>query len=132
MNKLIVFFDGPCVLCNFWVQKLCRWDTHDRLYFASLQSDLAQQFIKERGLDIEQLNSVITWDQEFSYFTESKAVFTIIRKLGFPWYCLAVFSIIPNKITNWIYRLIAKNRYRWFGMYEQCPLPKPKYAHKFI
>ena len=31
MKPLIVFYDGYCVFCNFWVRKLCRWDTKDRL-----------------------------------------------------------------------------------------------------
>ena len=29
MKHLIIFYDAPCVMCNFWVQKLAKWDKND-------------------------------------------------------------------------------------------------------
>ena len=46
MNEpIIVFFDGPCVLCNYWVKNLCVWDKNDCFRFASLESPYAQNFL---------------------------------------------------------------------------------------
>ena len=45
MNEPItVFFDGPCVLCNYWIKKLCIWDKNDRFRFTSIESPYAQIF----------------------------------------------------------------------------------------
>ena len=49
MKPLIVFYDGPCVFCNFWVQQLCRWDKNDQLRFARLDQKLFTAFAHERN-----------------------------------------------------------------------------------
>ena len=56
----------------------------------------------------------------------------VIRRLGGAWYALYIFSLLPKGLTNAVYRFVAKNRYHWFGKHDQCPLPQPKYAHKFL
>ena len=79
MNEPItVFFDGPCVLCNYWIKKLCIWDKNDRFRFTSIESTYAQFFFKKRGYNIQDIDSIITWDSEKDFNAESEAVFRII------------------------------------------------------
>ena len=132
MSHLIVFYDGPCALCNYWVQKLCQWDSDDHLRFSSLSDPLFDQFARERNIQKEAIDSLVVWDQQFIYTVESHAVFTLLKRLGKGWRLFLVFSLLPKAWTDALYRLIARNRYRWFGRYPSCPLPHPKYAHKFI
>jgi len=47
----------------------------------------------------------------------SDAVLAIARGLRFPWPLLSVFRIVPRPIRDGAYRIVARNRYRWFG---QC------------
>lgn len=47
----------------------------------------------------------------------SDAVLAIARGLRFPWPLLTVFRIVPRPIRDGAYRIVARNRYRWFG---QC------------
>lgn len=132
MKHLIVFYDGPCVLCNHWVQKLCQWDTDDQIRFSSLSDPLFDQFISERNLTKEAIDSIVVWDQQFLYALESQAVFNILNRLGGVWKLFLILSLLPTSWTDALYRLVARNRYRWFGKYDNCPLPPPQYAHKFI
>lgn len=132
MKTLIIFYDEPCVLCNYWVQKLCRWDKKDQLRFSSLDSALFLGFAKDRVLDLNLIDSIVVWDQQYSFALEAEGVFMILKQLGGAWRLLLPFSFLPKTLTNGIYRIVAKNRYRWFGKHEHCPLPDERYQHKFL
>ncbi|NGP46589.1 DUF393 domain-containing protein [Bacillaceae bacterium SIJ1] len=47
-QRPIVFFDGECSFCDAAVQFLIRHDPNKRLYFASLQSDLAANLLDSK------------------------------------------------------------------------------------
>ncbi|MEN8769404.1 MAG: DCC1-like thiol-disulfide oxidoreductase family protein [Candidatus Arcticimaribacter sp.] len=132
MKPLIIFYDEPCVLCNYWVQKLCHWDKKDQLRFSSLDSALFLGFAKERELDLNQIDSIVVWDQQYSFALEAEGVFMVLKQLGGAWRLLLPFSFLPKTLTNGLYRIIAKNRYRWFGKHKHCPLPDARYQHKFV
>ena len=132
MKALIIFYDGYCVLCNFWVRQICRWDYKDQFRFASLDSKHAEKMFKETGFDSSSYDSVLVWDQKSVPLTESAAVFSVLRTLGGVWHLFFIFKLLPNVFLNWTYKCIAKRRYRWFGKKETCPVPKDSIRHKFL
>ena len=52
MKPLILFYDGPCVLCNYWIRKLCHWDKKDQLRFTSLDSSSCTVYGQAQELPI--------------------------------------------------------------------------------
>ena len=132
MKHLIIFYDEPCIFCNYWVQRLCRWDKRDQLRFSPLDHPRFEKFAKERNLNRDDMDTVVAWDQEYCYGIEAQAAFMVLKCLGGFWKLLSIFSLLPDAICNGLYRFIAKNRYKWFGKYDQCPLPNTRYAHKFL
>jgi len=132
MNSFIVFFDGSCVFCNFWVKKLVQWDTKDRLRFSSLQSPFARRFFKEQFSQLYAKDALITWEQTKGYQSEAAAVFTILNQLGGLFILLKVFQIFPTCFLNLVYRFIAKNRYKWFGKQSNCDVPPKNQSHRFL
>lgn len=131
MTHPIVLFDGVCNLCSTSVQFILQRDPAGRFRFASLQSDLAQRLLTERGLDPKALDSVVVVDGD-RFYRESDAALRIARDLKGAWKALSVFRVIPRPVRDWAYRLIARNRYRWFGKSETCWLPTPELRGRFL
>ena len=65
------------------------------------------------------------------FLTESDAILRIFSALGFPWSMFGVFRLVPRVIRDFIYRVIAKNRYQWFGKRETCRMPTQE-ERKFL
>jgi predicted DCC family thiol-disulfide oxidoreductase YuxK len=57
---------------------------------------------------------------------------TAMRCLGFPWSLFAVVNVMPRRLANAAYDLIAKNRYRFFGRYETCLVPSKELRARVI
>lgn len=132
MKPLVLFYDGPCILCNYWIRRLSIWDKNDQLRFTSLDSDYALDFFKKHPSPLLEKDAILSWDSENGYFSESEVLFYVLKRLGGFWTLLLLFRVFPLSWTNGLYRFIAQNRYRWFGKYDHCPLPEARFRHKFI
>ena len=58
-TKGIVLYDGPCKLCNDAVLFLLKRDAQAYFIFGSLQSKVAQNFLKEKGIDPSKTDSLV-------------------------------------------------------------------------
>ncbi len=129
MTDSVVFFDGVCNLCNNYVQWLIRRDKNNHLRYASLQSQYADRTITEPS--IRNTDSIVLY-KNHKFYTKSTAVIHILRALGFPYYLSMVFLIVPRFLRDWVYDLVARNRYNWFGKRDQCMMPDPSLKNKFL
>lgn len=131
-EKQVVLFDGVCNLCNRFVHFIILRDKQDRLRFASLQGDSAASLLasfREKGRRIP--DSVVLL-KNGKLYTESGAALRILGSLNGLWPLMLVFLMIPPFIRNPVYRVIAKNRYRWFGKQENCRLMNSEISDKFF
>ena len=115
----IVLFDGICNLCNASVRFITRHDKNNTIQFASLQSETAKEILSQLNIDSQKIDSIIFISNE-KMFIKSDAAIEIAKLLhGFP-RLLKYFQFIPRPIRDFVYDLIAKNRYRLFG--KSCSL----------
>jgi len=128
-NIKVVFFDGVCGLCNGFVRFLIRRDKQGFLKFAPLQGKTAAEYLHIKS---EYPGDTVVFYTGGKIYTESDAVLEIVSCLGFPWSGLRIFMYLPVKFRNMIYRLIAGNRYKWFGKYDSCRLPTKEEAERFL
>ncbi len=131
-NKKIVLFDGVCNLCNNAIQRIIKHDKKDIFRFASLQSDFGKKLIEERGLDPEELDSIMLIEPGVAYYRKSTAALEISRDLSGGYSLLKNFLFLPENLRDGIYDFIASNRYKWFGKKEQCMIPTPELKSKFL
>ncbi|GAA3756313.1 thiol-disulfide oxidoreductase DCC family protein [Flavobacterium ginsengiterrae] len=131
-HKKIILFDGVCNLCNNAVQFIIKNDKKDIFRFTALQSDLGKEICNYIGVDQTKIDSIILYNPGTAYYYKSSAAIEIAQDLGGIYNLAVVFKIFPEKIRNYIYDYIAKNRYKWYGKKESCMIPTPELKAKFL
>jgi len=125
----IIFFDGYCGLCNGFVDFMIKFDKNAVFKFSPIQSDFAKTKLTPE--DIKELKSVVVHINGQTY-RKAEAALRAMAELGWPWKFLLIFSLLPEKILNLVYDLVATNRYRLFGKSETCRLPTLVERERFI
>lgn len=59
-------------------------------------------------------------------FVRSGAALAILGVVGGIWRPVSWLRLVPGPLRDAVYRLVAANRYRWFGRYDVCKLPPPE------
>ena len=139
-DRLLVVYDGHCVLCNGWVQWLLRRDRQDRLRFAASVSPAVTHLIERHASLLEPngtpgtvlvfRNPLQTNEQ---LWIRLAGELVSLRELPQPWPIVAmVLGWIPDFLGDPAYKLIARWRYRIWGRLENCPLPTAENQSKFL
>lgn len=126
----VILFDGVCNLCNNSIQFIIRRDPKARFRFAPLQSAAAESLLQSAGAG--PLPDSIVLVQDGRVYTQSGAVLRVARGLRGLWPLAYAFIVIPRPLRDWVYRLIARNRYRWFGKRDSCMMPTPELRTRFL
>lgn len=131
-NKQLILFDGVCNLCNRSVQFVIKHDKKNKFLFTALQSEVGNRIIKDFDINTSKTDSILLYTPDKGLSIRSTAALNIAKHLRFPINTLIIFIVIPNFIRNWIYDLIARNRYKWFGRMDDCMVPTQEIKAKFL
>ena len=127
----IVVFDGVCALCSGWVRFLLRHDRESRYRFAAMQTEAGRALLVAHGLDPDDPSSFLLIDGERAW-KDSDAIRCVVGGLGGIWRIAELLALLPRGLRDRVYRLVARNRYRWFGRTQTCFLPTPEQRARFI
>jgi len=135
-STTIVLYDGVCGLCNRLVQFLLKRDPHDRFRFASLQSDFSTELLKRRdidALDLDTVHVVVDYGKPGEkVLSRSDAIIHALSQIGGMWEIFRAGKVVPRPLRDSFYKLVATNRYRFFGKYDVCQMPEERFKHKFL
>jgi predicted DCC family thiol-disulfide oxidoreductase YuxK len=131
MNKPIIFFDGVCNLCNASVQFILKRDKNELFLFSALQSDFSKAELSKYNIEKEYLESIILLEDNTIY-TKSSAGLRVAKKLSGLWPLLSILLIVPKFLRDWVYDIIANNRYKWWGKQDSCWVPTPDLKRRFL
>ncbi len=127
----IIVFDGDCALCSGWVRFLLRRDRDQRYRFAAMQTPSGRALLLKHGLDPDDPSSFLLLDGGAAW-TDTDAIRRVVTSLGGVWRVAHVLAWIPGPLRDRIYRLVARNRYRWFGRNATCFVPEPEQRARFL
>lgn len=117
----VILYDGVCVFCSRWIRFVASRDTAARFRFTAIQSPYGMRLAKAFGIDPDDpdTNALVHGG---SVLFKSDAALTVLSSLpGWQW-TKALFTV-PKPLRNALYNLIARNRYRIFGKYDECFVP---------
>lgn len=96
-----------------------------------LLSAPGKKLLNKFGLDSKNFDTFILIEDE-TFYTRSAAALKIARGLSGLLKVLYVFIFLPGFLRDWLYNLIAKNKYKLFGKREVCRLPDEQEKKKFL
>ncbi len=131
-NKKVILFDGVCNLCNQSVLKIIKYDKRNTFLFTALQSEKGKEILNLLRINSSKVDSIVLYDPGISYDIKSTAALKIMQDFKGLWRISFLFLFIPEYIRNYLYDVIAKNRYQWFGKKEVCMIPTPELKAKFL
>lgn len=127
----VVLFDGVCNLCSSWAQFILHWDRAGRLKLCALQSEAGQAILKWCGLRRDDFDTMVLVEKGRVH-TRSEGVLRVAIYLPWPWPLLGLGLMVPPAVRNWVYNLVAQNRYRLFGRRETCLVPTRDILSRFL
>lgn len=129
-QKSIVFIDAQCVICSLAADIIMALDCYKEIKISALQGECAKSCLPESRLN--DLNTVLYF-REGVIYEKSDAALMILKDINPYWRPFAnIFLMIPKKIRDSIYDIIAKNRFRLFGKKETCSLPNAETKKYFL
>lgn len=120
-GKILVEFDGMCILCSRTVRFIMKADRKKKFIFRTLQDSSGNGTFE----------TVIISDSKASY-RYFDAILKIGKELGGIYKSVLIFKVLPRNWRLSLYLWIAKNRFRWFGQQSSCYLPTPEERERFI
>ncbi len=135
-GKALVLFDGVCGLCDRTIKMLLKGDGSHLLMFAPLQGATAATIFM-RHPEIKKGSGSLVFVENYGdpnerVFLQSDGVLGIFDAMGGFWRVISWLRLVPAPVRNAGYAWIARNRYEWFGKYDECQIPSPETRVRFL
>jgi predicted DCC family thiol-disulfide oxidoreductase YuxK len=130
----VVFYDGGCGLCHSWVAFLIARDPTARLRFATIQGAYAAEHLPAEVRDVGPDGTIVLLEPGARVSTRSRAVLRALSHLGGRWRLAGWLAVVPGlaRVLDLGYGVVTRNRDRWFGRTDQCPVPDPALRSRFL
>jgi predicted DCC family thiol-disulfide oxidoreductase YuxK len=107
------------------------YDPEAKFKFTAFQTRAGKEILEKLGFNSQNVETFFLIKDE-KLFTKSDAALEIAKDLKGFWKSLFLFKVLPKGIRNWIYTILAKNRYKFFGKREHCLVPTDDIKARFF
>lgn len=126
----VILYDGVCVFCSRWIRFVAMRDADRRFRFTSIQSGYGTRLAQAFGIDPADpdTNAVVHGG---GAWLKSDAALTVLSNLS-GWRWARFLLSVPKPLRDAVYNLVARNRYRIFGKYQECFVPDAAFRERVI
>jgi predicted DCC family thiol-disulfide oxidoreductase YuxK len=117
----IILYDGVCVFCSRWIRFVAARDVNKRFRFTAIQSGYGARLARAFGIEPSDPDTNAVIHGGIAYFKSDGALMVLSNLPGWEW--VRVLRAAPKPLRDAVYNLVARNRYRIFGKYEECFVP---------
>lgn len=124
-EKLTVYYDGVCVLCNTFVGFILNEDLQGKTVFTPLQ--------KSQEFSNKEMTTFFVRATDGRLLSKSDALIYLLEYLGGYWRLFAkILRVIPRFVRDTLYLRFGKLRYTLFGRRsDSCPMLPPGLSDRF-
>ena len=128
---VLTVMDAHCSLCARGAAWIARNDTAEEFTIIPLQSPVDMALMRHYGLDPADPVSWLYLEDGRAY-SSLDALVRVGWRLGGLWKGLIVLRVLPHRLQDVLYRIVARNRYRLFGTTDLCSLPDPEVRKRLL
>ncbi|MFW6043188.1 MAG: thiol-disulfide oxidoreductase DCC family protein [Marinilabiliaceae bacterium] len=121
-EKMTILFDGYCFLCSGFAQWIHK-RAGQKLKFIPMQSEPGKEVLQRHGYPGNMTAEVVVETSQAEIISGAPAILTILKQAGRLGRILSgLFAIFPSSWIKAGYRVVANNRYHWFGKRDTCAI----------
>lgn len=132
----VLLFDGTCGFCASRVRMILRHDRRGTLRFASIDGAYGRG-VRARHPELTSIDSMV-WVEPAAgggperVWVRSEAALHVARYLGGFWRLALAGALLPQRLRDAAYDLVARHRHRWPGAGDSCVVPTPEMRARFL
>ncbi|MDJ0814168.1 MAG: DCC1-like thiol-disulfide oxidoreductase family protein [Woeseiaceae bacterium] len=116
--------DADCGLCAKGAAWIARNDADEKFRIVPVQSDLGAALLRHYGMDPEDPLSWLYVENGRAH-TSLDAIVRVGKEFGGIWKMLSIFNLLPRGAQDYLYGVMARNRYKFLGRKSFCDMPDP-------
>ena len=116
-NGLFTVMDATCGLCAKGAKWIARNDHTNAFQIIPVQSKRGAALLTHYGLDPDDPASWLFIENGHA-FTSIDAMIRVGGHFGGIWHSAKILRILPRTVQDFMYGLIARNRYRFFWLHR--------------
>jgi predicted DCC family thiol-disulfide oxidoreductase YuxK len=117
----VILYDGVCVFCSRWVRFVAARDTKRQFRFTAIQSGYGARLAQALGINPDDPDTNAVVHGGIAFFKSDGALTVLSDLPGWSW--VRALRLVPKPLRDAVYNLVARNRYKIFGKYEECFVP---------
>lgn len=126
-TRHLILYDGDCGFCGRAVTLVPPRDSRRAFRYDSLHSEEGERVRADRALPTGEPDSLLVVpaarSENLAVLQKSAAVLFIVGHMDWPWRLLSIAGLLPDRLLDWAYDVVARNRHLLGRKTLSCPVP---------